>query len=209
MVEQPPHLFVHRNPKPSCSAAVLVIDAQIDFLSPSAPYTCVDSGKVIENIAWVIDVARKAHLPVIFTREAHALNGLDYGVELESGAPVHCVEGTPGIEIVPTLIPLPGEFVIDKRRYNAFLGTHLDLVLNLLGRPALYITGFTTNVCVHYTTVEAFQRDYQVHVICECVSATSAEKHLTGLRMLEYISERIVIHLEAFFSAIGAPSLPN
>jgi nicotinamidase-related amidase len=191
--------------KTSSPAAVMVIDAQVDFLSPRAPYQCIDSGDVIKRIARVIDVSRKAEIPVIYTREAHSRNGIDYGMELISGAPFHCVEGTPGIEIVPALKPLPDEFVIDKRRYNAFLGTYLEIVLNLLGHPTLYLTGFTTNVCVHYTAIEAFQRDFQVHVIRECVSATSVEKHKTGLRMLEYISESIPIHQEEFFSVFGDP----
>jgi len=204
MVEHRSNLFTPKNSTTPFPAVVLVIDAQNDFLAPSAPYPCVNADLVVANIAQAVKTARDANIPVIFTREAHSISGADYGMEFVEGAPSHCVEGTPGFEIVPELKPLAGEFVIDKRRYNAFLGTHLDLVLNLFGRPTLFITGLTTNVCVHYTAAEAFQRDYQVHVIRECVSATSDEKHKMGLRMLDFISTRIVINLENFYSSIRA-----
>ena len=204
MVEHQSDLFTPKKLPTPVPAVVLVIDAQIDFLAPSAPYPCVNAHLVVANIAQVIKAARGANIPVIFTREAHSPSGTDCGMEFVEGAPPHCVVGTPGFEIVPELKPLSGEFIIDKLRYNAFLGTHLDLILNLIGRPTLFITGLTTNVCVHYTTAEAFQRDYQVHVIRECVSATSDKKHRTGLRMLEFISKRIVIDLENFYSSINA-----
>ncbi len=189
--------------QPPGSAVVLVIDAQVDFLSPTAALRCINADKVVENIRRVIVIARKANLPVIYTREAHNSNGLDYGLELESGAPFHCVEGTPGIEIVPELKPLPGEFVIDKRRYNAFLGTNLDQILDRFGHPTLYITGFTTNVCIHYTAIEAWQRDYPVRVISDCVSGTSDERHQMALKMLDFISRRIVINLDEFLISFG------
>ncbi len=194
-------------PMNECSsppAVVLVIDAQVDFLSSDAAFPSLNADMVVENIRRVINAARKANLPVIFTREVHDPNGLDYGLELESGGSIHCVEGTPGVEIVPELHPLPGEYVIDKRRYNAYLGTDLDRILVSFGHPTLYITGFTTNVCVYCTAVEAWQRDYPVRVIQDCVSGTSKERHLAGLQMLNFISRKIVINLEDFMAAINS-----
>lgn len=186
----------------SYSAVLLIIDAQVDFLSPLAPYLCLDSEQVVERIAYLLEIFRSKNMPVIFTRETHSPNMRDYGNELLNGAPIHTVEGTPGFDIVPKLKPLSNEFIIDKRRYSAFLGTHLDIILNSISRPVLYITGFTTNCCVHYTAIEAYQRDYQVHVVRDCVSATSREKHDNGLRMLEYISENIPVYLKTCLSAI-------
>ncbi len=191
-------LSASQDTKITYPAVILVIDAQVDFLSPTAPFPCINAENVVANIRKVIDVARKTNLPVIYTREVHHMNGLDFGFELEAGGELHCVEGTPGVEIVKDLKPLPGEFVIDKRRYNAFLGTHMDLVLNTYGHPTLLITGFTTNVCVYCTAVEAWQRDYPVRVICDCVSGTSEERHQSALKMLNYLSKKIVINLEEF-----------
>jgi nicotinamidase-related amidase len=176
----------------------LIIDAQADFLSPTALFPCINADKVVEKISRVINLARKVNLPVIYTREVHHRNGVDYGLELKSGTSFQCVEGTLGVEIMLELKPLPGEHVIAECRYNAFLVTHMDLILNSFGHPALYITSLNTNVSGYCTAVEAWQRDYPVCVISECVSGTNEERHHLALQMLNFISRWIVINIEDF-----------
>lgn len=180
---------------PQPRAVVLVIDAQNDFLAPGAPYACIHSQQTIANIAAFLKAARQLSLPIVYTREAHAPDGRDYGLEAVIGEPPHCVSGTPGIEIVDLLTPLPHETVIDKIRYDGFLGTPLAWILHAWGRPTLFITGFTTNACVLYTTMSAFQRDFPVHVIAECVSGTSQAFHETGLNAMRSIAPEIVISM--------------
>lgn len=187
---------------PSAKAALMVIDAQKDFLSPQAPYQCVNSTQVIDRIARAIQMARKHQIPVIFTREVHAADGNDYGMEAEIGEPPHCIAGSAGMEIVDELKPQFGDIVIDKRRYSAFLHTPLEARLNRLGNPELFITGFCTNACVYCTAIDAFQLDHRVRVIEECVSATSHSNHQMGLAMLRAIWKGLVVSLEGFQQTI-------
>jgi ureidoacrylate peracid hydrolase len=42
----------------------------------------------------------------------------------------------------------PGEVVIDKTRYDAFFGTHLDQILHAQGVDCLVFCGIQSNVCV-------------------------------------------------------------
>ena len=189
---------------PLQNAVVLVIDAQNDFLSPGAPYTCINAEQTISNIAAFLQAARQLKVPIIYTREAHASNGCDYGLEAAIGEPPHCVKGTSGIEIVQPLNPQSNDAVIDKTRYDGFLGTPLDLLLHSYGQPTLFITGFTTNACVLYTTMGAFQRDFSTHVIAECVSATSREYHELGLNTLRSISSEIVISMQTALQLMNA-----
>jgi nicotinamidase-related amidase len=147
--------------------------------------------------------ARELGASIIFTREAHLKDENDFGLELEIGQPPHCVVGTEGFDIVSELSPLPNEIVIDKKRYDAFLGTPLDIYLRSHENPTIYITGFATNVCVHYTAVSAFQYDYRIKVLQDCVSATSQEKHEMGLRMLEFISPELIGNKRQFLAEIG------
>lgn len=181
---------------------LLVIDPQRDFLDHDAPYRCINSGEILSNIREILQSAREAGMPIIFTREAHNPDGNDYGMEAQIGQPPHCVIGTKGFEIVSEISPAPNEIVINKRRYDAFLGTPLDMYLRKFDNPTLYVAGFTTNVCVHYTAISAFQYDYRVRVLKDCVSATSKEKHETGLRMLEFISHDLVSSKNKFLSEI-------
>jgi nicotinamidase-related amidase len=166
--------------------ALLVIDMQHDFMDPGAGCYNVGAEHTVAPTRTVIDAMRAASLPVIWTIEAHRPGGLDTG--LESGpdctfAP-HTVEGTRGIEIVPELAPGPDDLLVRKRRYSCFLGTELELLLKALAVDTLLITGVSSDICVHWTTGDAFQRDYHVRVLEDCVAGTSEAAHEASLLIM-------------------------
>jgi biuret amidohydrolase len=197
--------------------ALLVVDMQHDFLDKDAGCYAPGSEEIVPRVARLIDAAREAAFPVIFTQEAHRPGGVDAGREADSGAgagypgggpgspvPPHCVEGTRGIEIVDELAPIPGDLRISKRRYSCFLGTDLDLLLRNLGVETLLVTGVDSNVCVLWTVGEAFQRDYHVRVVEDCVAGSNAEEHEAALLIMRalvsggrsVVSEDVIAALE-------------
>ncbi|MDQ1710238.1 MAG: biuret amidohydrolase, partial [Frankiaceae bacterium] len=44
-----------------------------------------------------------------------------------------------------------------------------------------------TDVCVHYTFVDAHQRDFRVRVLEDCVGGSSVEAHDAALRAMTYL----------------------
>jgi nicotinamidase-related amidase len=97
------------------------------------------------------------------------------------------VIGAPGTEIVAELVPRPDEHLIQKRRYSVFYGTDLDIVLRGMGIRTLVLVGMLTNVCVHYTFVDAHQGDYVVRVVTDCVSGSSDDAHHAALEAMRYL----------------------
>jgi biuret amidohydrolase len=75
---------------------------------------------------------------------------------------VALVDGDQGIEIYEELQPLPHEVVLKKRRYSAFYGTELDLILRSTGMEAVIIAGVTTEDCCHATARDALFHNYGV-----------------------------------------------
>ena len=74
----------------------------------------------------LIQAARSAHVPVIFTRYVYHAGYVDGGVlprVPRDGADRPLSEGSWDAEIVHELLPEQGDFVIDKFRYSAFYGT--------------------------------------------------------------------------------------
>ncbi|MBI9089822.1 MAG: cysteine hydrolase [Desulfobacterium sp.] len=172
--------------------AVLVIDMQRDFIDKGAPIECPGGRDIIVPIQRLLAVARQRNLPVIYTQEAHRSQGVDFGRELDGEEPVHCVEGTPGIEIVPDLARQQGDFLIVKRRYSAFFATDLDLLLRGLNIDTLVLSGVATDVCVRATAQDAQQLNYKVIVPDECVAGTSVEQHGAALKNISYILGKVL-----------------
>src|SRR5690606_25826060 len=60
----------------------------------------------------------------------------------------HQLEGGPGVEIMPPLQQDGDILVSTKKRYDCFVATDLEHVLNSLGAEVLLLTGINTNSCV-------------------------------------------------------------
>jgi nicotinamidase-related amidase len=137
----------------------------------------------------VLEAARSARLPVIFFREAHRRNLVDFGRELDGAEAVHLLEGDRSSELVDELAPREddNEYVITKRRYSCFFGTDLLILLRGLRVETLLLLGGLTDVCVHYTFVDAHQHDYVTRVIEDCCGGSSQPAHAAALDAMEYL----------------------
>jgi biuret amidohydrolase len=166
--------------------ALLVIDMQHDFMDADAACYNIGAEKTIPPTAELLAAFRDVGLPIIFTREMHRPGRVDAGLEADPAynVPIHTEEGTRGAEIIPPLAPLPGELVVDKRRYSCFLGTELELLLKIERVDTLVICGVSSDVCVHWTAGEAFQRDFHVRVVEDGTAGTSLIDHEASLLIL-------------------------
>ena len=164
----------------------------------------VDMAATAERI---VGAARAAAMPVIFIQELHRPSGVDFGRELDGEEGIHCVEGDAGTELWPTLRPGAGDYYVPKRRYSAFFGTDLDILLKGLGVDTVILIGSLTDVCVHYTFVDAHQRDFRARVIEDCVIGSTVERHLAALDAMEYLQFGARRRTEDVLAALGARAL--
>jgi biuret amidohydrolase len=174
----------------SPGTALLVIDVQECGRQPYDEAGIAQMSGYDERVArisHVVEAFRAVGLPVIWSQEVHRADLADIGRELDGSEGVHCVIGAPGTEIVAELVPRPDEHLIQKRRYSVFCGTDLDIILRGLGIRTLVLVGMLTNVCVHYTFVDAHQGDYVVRVVTDCVSGSSDQAHHAALAAMRYL----------------------
>lgn len=134
----------------------------------------------------MVDGCRARGVPVVWIQEVHKPHMQDIGRELDGSEPPHCIEGQPTTAIVDGLVPAPDEFHIQKRRYSAFFGTELDIVLRAYKAESVILIGGFTDVCVLYTAIDAHQRDLHVNVVTDVVSASSTTAHADALEMITY-----------------------
>lgn len=171
---------------------LIVIDIQastfIDSSSErSIPNMAGYKDRMLEACA-LVDAARETGVPVVFIQEAHRPDLIDFGRELDGSETVHCLEGDPRTELaVEQLKITEADYTIKKRRYSAFFGTDLEILLKGLKAETLILCGGLTDVCVHYTFADAHQMDYYTRVVEDCVAGSGDAAHEASLIAMEYL----------------------
>ena len=152
-----------------------------------------------------IDQARASDIPVIFVQEVHRPDLVDFGRELDGDEDVHCLEDNPMTAVATEELGfLPTDFHVRKRRYSIFFGTDLEILLRGLKVDTLILVGGLTDVCIHYSFVDAHQMDYFCRVIEDCVAGSSEPAHAASLRAMEYLQTGAIRSLDDVTKAMGA-----
>ena len=177
---------------------LIVVDFQggpIDSL-PGGGGAAIDAFDIFEQrdkAQAMVAGCRAGGVPVVWIQEVHKSHLQDIGRELDGSEPPHCIEGAATTAIVDGLVPAPEEFHIRKRRYSAFFGTELDIVLRAYKADSVILIGGFTDVCVLYTAIDAHQRDLQVNVVTDVVSASSVTAHNDALDMIKYVQQDALV----------------
>jgi ureidoacrylate peracid hydrolase len=174
--------------------ALLVVDMQRGFVDPGEAMEVPPARAMVPRLREVIDACRGRRVPVVFTEFVYservplrvgqlhpehrrAAPGAPRGFGLPSSS---CLDGDPSARTIEALAPRPDELVIRKHWYDAFAGTALDGALRALDVTSLVVTGTMTDICVLATVVGAFNREYRVTVVDDCVATLWPEiQHAT------------------------------
>jgi nicotinamidase-related amidase len=209
--------------------AVLTVDmhrGHLDMDVATMPATAEDAERVIANARAVLDVARARGVPVIhvvlvyrrlpgigsegmvspFWRAMHAAQGAEDRLTPGRNSTVreHNIEGSRGTEIIPELYRA-GDYVIDnKKRLDCFYGTDLRFLLDSLGVKNVVLMGINTNTCVLNTSFTAFNFDYRVVVLSDCVASMYGDDlHVLGLQNVARCLGWVITN-EQLFEKLGS-----
>ena len=150
-------------------------------------YTAVDAHQWDYHIRVVADAVAGS------CPEAHRADHVDFGRELDGAEGPHCLEDSPGTDFAWLTYPLPGEYRVVKRRYSAFFGTDLEILLRGLHVDTLVLVGGLTDVCIHYTAADAHQWDYHIRVVADAVAGSDPEAHAASLRAIRYLQRDALV----------------
>ncbi len=98
-------------------------------------------------------------------------------------------EGSWGAEFHDGLGPLPGEFVVDHKRVNAFFGSALEPILYRYRASELVIAGVATHSTVEHTARHASDIGFAVTVAEDACSSAAPETHAAALASISLIGE--------------------
>jgi len=214
------------NPKQTAIVTIDMHRGHLDMDVATMPAKPEDAQRVIANARAALDFARARGMPVIhvvlvyrripglgsegmvspFWKAMHAALGEEDRLTpgRKSTIREHNIEGTPGTEIIPELYR-EGDYVIDnKKRLDCFYGTDLRFLLDTLGIRNVVLMGINTNTCVLNTSFTAFNFDYRVVVLSDCVASMYGDDlHVLGLQNIARCLGWVISN-EQFFEKIGA-----
>jgi ureidoacrylate peracid hydrolase len=225
MTEQQPVLTTWQQQIDPAHTALVLVDLQNDFVHPEGwvarqqvPGFLGDTGidAVLERSVALLTAARETGVPVIFVRmigdeqylspPMRALYARNHGHERPT-----CVgEGTWGAEVWDDLQSgdRAGEYVVDKHRYSAFIGTRLDQLLRTNGVRTIVVSGVATSGCVESTVRDGFMLDYYVVLAGDACGDYEPARHQASLSKLALSFGHVVgvAELTTAWATYGTPS---
>jgi nicotinamidase/pyrazinamidase len=188
--------------------ALLLIDIQNDFVPGGA--LAVPNGDEVVPVAnrWIDRFTRTGDL-VIATQDWHPPNHSSFKSRNPNEGiwPDHCVQNTPGAELVAGLNRSAVQAVVRKGTdphidsYSAFFDnnhqkqTELAEVLRRAGVREVYILGLATDYCVKFTALDARQLGLTTHLIregCRGINAEDEQQAVEDMRSAGVIIEEQV-----------------
>ena len=158
------------------ATAMLIMDVQTMLLN-SLPSP--DSLK--KTLAEAVAEARKRQIPVIYVVVGFRPGLPEIGGNNKSFAGRKDFYATldmdKWMEIDPSVKPEPGEVIVVKKRYSAFAGSDLEMILRSLEIKHLILAGIVTGGVVLSTLREASDKDFALTVLSDCCADRDEEVH--------------------------------
>jgi len=130
-------------------------------------------------------LARANGFPVIWVRQEFESDLSDAFLDMKRENIRMYIKGTHGARILDELVRCDSDIEIVKKRYSMFYGTRLESLLQELNADPLILAGVNTHACIRTAAIDAFQRDFQVIIVRDCVASKDPEHHEITLDYLD------------------------
>jgi ureidoacrylate peracid hydrolase len=193
--------------------ALIVVDMQNAFFSEDcsmskAGFNISPMKSIVQNVAKLINEARKYGIPIIYTRQIFRKDFADAGSIAENWPHIKetnaLVEGSRDAQIIDEVRPLDEDFVVNKHRFSAFYNTDLEVILRCLKICTVIVVGVTTNVCVESTVRDAYFRDFKVVVVSDCTAEFEKSCHEASLKSISVTFGKVVSMDELLKSMVNS-----
>ena len=182
--------------------ALIVYDMQVGVVRQIE-----DGASLTARVVQVLEAARAARVRVFFCRhmslpkEVMGVFQLRMAMAWQRVASVEEVRpwflrDSPGFQLVPEVVPLPSEAVVDKITMSAFEGTPLDIALRDCGINAFLIVGVALEIGIEPTVRHGADLGYLPIVVTDACGAGHAEAGERALASLRYMGD-------AFFTQVA------
>ncbi len=184
-----PHPFARLNP---ARTALVVIDMQNGFMRQDVAHAwCPMAEHVVPAINRLAAALRDAGGAVFWIQNLFdASCETEWSVMQDMATPeararraAAMSEGTLGHALWPALDVHPGDQVVKKKRYSAFIqgSSELPQILRARGFDTVLITGTVTSVCCESSARDAMMLNFRTVMVSDGCAAMSDEEHAASL----------------------------
>lgn len=190
--------------------AILVVDVQPVFIGLPL-YPPVDG--VLHRLKTFVSRARAAGALIVDIRIAIPKDCFtdvweaQYGVKAPNFAELIAPD-SPESQFHPDFAPEPGDLVVVKTRYSAFVNTTLESTLRSRGVTTVVVAGLTADVCVGSTARDAFQREFHVITLSDCTAEATQQIYESCLGTLQGCFGRVMTSDELLALWDGGVQVP-
>lgn len=198
------------------TTAIVAVHFQNDIVGPDGAFAGffraeVERTGVLDTAARLLDGARAAGVPVIYTRVAWKSDYSDLNANsalLGMVAQTQCLQdGSEGAAITDEVTPKDGDRIVTHQRVGGFADSDLEATLQAAGAQTVVIAGVATNASVEGTARAASDLGFRTVVVADACSAGSPEAHSASLESLGLLAE--ITTTEEFLAGLQQPAAAN
>ena len=165
------------------------VDAQADFMLPGGKLYVPGAEKLLPNIRRLTDAARQGRVFLVSHGCYHTKDDPEFAI-----FPPHCVQGTPGANLVPEaltekVVTVPNQaaslppdlsryqqILLEKQALNIFESRHADELVERLGPNVEFVVfGVVTEFCVRFAAKGLLERGRRVSVVRDAIETLNSE----------------------------------
>jgi ureidoacrylate peracid hydrolase len=172
--------------------ALVVVDMQNAFMLPGVAHAlCPMAEKIVPNINRLAQAVRDTGGAVVWIKTTFTDEVLkSWSVYYEMVSPEQgqkriaaLTADSKGHELWATLDVRPGDLIVEKNRFSAFIqgSSNLADVLRARGLDTLLITGTVTNVCCESTARDAMMLNFRTIMVTDGNAAVTDDDHNAAL----------------------------
>jgi nicotinamidase/pyrazinamidase len=193
------------------------VDVQRDFMLPGGHLYVPGAEKLLPNIRRLTDAARQGKVFLVSHGCFHSPDDPEFKT-----FPPHCVNGTPGSDLVPEALTekvarvpnepaakLPADLwhyqqiLLEKQTLNIFESKHADELVQCLGNQAEFVVfGVVTEYCVSFAAKGLLQRGRRVAIVQDAIETLKKEEGEATIADLQRLGARLTTTEQAL-AALG------
>ena len=183
------------------------VDAQADFMLPGGKLYVPGAEKLLPNIRRLADAARQGRVFLVSHGCYHTKDDPEFAI-----FPPHCVQGTPGANLVPEaltdkVVTVPNDpaaslpddlsryqqILLEKQTLNIFESRHADQLVERLGPKVEFVVfGVVTEFCVLFAAKGLLERGRRVSVVRDAIETLNSEDGKRAVTELQALGAKFI-----------------